>query len=191
MAAKKVGVLIKEARTAAGMSQETLAKKVNGVSASDIGKVERGEKDLTQAQLKEVAKALGVTQKSLLEAPKNLSASSAKKTSSSSSSSSSKKTSSSSAKTSSSKKTSSSSSAKTSSSSKKTSSGSSKTSSSSGTSVKLTAAEKKLVELYRAADADTKKAAVSVLKGEKTAAQDILSQLLGNAVEMLGKKDKK
>ena len=188
MAAKKVGVLIKEARTAAGMSQETLAKKVNGVSASDIGKVERGEKDLTQAQLKEVAKALGVTQKSLLEAPKNLSASSAKKTSSSSSS---KKTSSSSAKTSSSKKTSSSSSAKTSSSSKKTSSGSSKTSSSSGTSVKLTAAEKKLVELYRAADADTKKAAVSVLKGEKTAAQDILSQLLGNAVEMLGKKDKK
>jgi ribosome-binding protein aMBF1 (putative translation factor) len=38
MAAKKVGVLIKEARTAAGMSQETLAKKVNGVSASDIGK---------------------------------------------------------------------------------------------------------------------------------------------------------
>ena len=170
MAAKKVGVLIKEARTAAGMSQETLAKKVNGVSASDIGKVERGEKDLTQAQLKEVAKALGVTQKSLLEAPKNLSASSAKKTSSSSSSSSS---------------------AKTSSSSKKTSSGSSKTSSSSGTSVKLTAAEKKLVELYRAADADTKKAAVSVLKGEKTAAQDILSQLLGNAVEMLGKKDKK
>ena len=191
MAAKKVGALIKEARTAAGMSQETLARKIAGVSASDIGKVERGEKDLTQAQLKEVAKALGVTQKSLLEAPKNVSASAAKKASSTTSA---KKTSSSSAKTSSAKKTSSSS-AKTSSgktsSSKKTSSSSSKTSSSSGTSVKLTAAEKKLVELYRAADSDTKKAAVSLLKGETSSAGDILSQLLGNAVEMLGKKDKK
>lgn len=165
MAAKKVGVLIKEARTQAGMSQETLARKVDGVSASDIGKVERGEKDLTQAQLREIAKALGITQKSLLEAPKNLSAS-AKKTSSSS------------------KKT-------TSSSSKKTSSASSKTSSSSGTSVKLTAAEKKLVELYRAADADTKKAAVSLLKGETPAAGDILSSLISSAAEMLGKKDKK
>jgi transcriptional regulator with XRE-family HTH domain len=168
MAVKKVGALIKEARTAAGISQETLARKVAGVSASDIGKVERGEKDLTQAQLKEIAKALGITQKSLLEAPKNISASAAKKTAASS------------AKTSSAKKPASS--AKTS---------SAKTSSSSGTSVKLTASEKKLVELYRAADSDTKKAAVSVLKGETPAAGDILSQLLGNAVEMLGKKDKK
>ena len=188
MAAKKVGVLIKEARTAAGMSQETLARKVAGVSAADIGKVERGEKDLTQAQLKEVAKALGITQKSLLEAPKNISASAAKKTSSSTTA---KKTSSSSAKTTSTaaKKTSSSS-AKTSTA-KKTSSTTAKKTSSTGTSMKLTATEKKLVELYRAADSDTKKAAVSVLKGESPAAGDILSQLLGNAVEMLGKKDKK
>ena len=80
MAAKKVGVLIKEARAAAGISQEALARKIDGVSATDIGKVERGEKDLTQAQLKEIAKALGITQKSLLEAPKNISASAAKKT---------------------------------------------------------------------------------------------------------------
>lgn len=87
MAAKKVGVLIKEARTAAGFTQEQLAKKVKDVSASDISKTERGEKDLTQAQLKEIAKACGVTQKSLLEAPSNLSASAKKKTSSSSSSS--------------------------------------------------------------------------------------------------------
>lgn len=92
MAAKKVGVLIKEARTAAGLTQEQLAKKVKDVSASDISKTERGEKDLTQAQLKEIAKACGVTQKSLLEAPSNLSASAKKKTSSSSSSSSKKKT---------------------------------------------------------------------------------------------------
>ena len=74
MAAKKVGVLIKEARTAAGLSQESLARKIDGVSATDIGKVERGEKDLTQTQLKAIAKVLGVTQKSLLEAPKNISA---------------------------------------------------------------------------------------------------------------------
>ena len=43
MAAKKVGVLIKEARTAAGLSQESLARKIDGVSATDIGKVERGD----------------------------------------------------------------------------------------------------------------------------------------------------
>ncbi len=172
MAAKKVGVLIKEARTAAGLSQESLARKIDGVSATDIGKVERGEKDLTQAQLKEIAKALGITQKSLLEAPKNISASAAKKTTSSSSAA--KKTTSSS---STAKKTSSSSSTA-----KKT------TSSSTGTSMKLTATEKKLVELYRAADSDTKKAAVSVLKGETTGANDILAKLLGGAVEMFGKK---
>ena len=49
MAAKKVGELIKEARTKAGLSQEALAKQIDGVSATDIGKAERGEKELTQA----------------------------------------------------------------------------------------------------------------------------------------------
>lgn len=68
--AKKVGTLIKEARTAAGLTQEQLAKKISGLSASDISKAERGEKDLTQDQLKAIAKATGVTQKSLLEAAK-------------------------------------------------------------------------------------------------------------------------
>lgn len=94
--AKKVGTLIKEARTAAGMTQEQLAKKVKGLSASDIGKAERGEKDLTQEQLKAIAKATGVTQKSLLEAAKGKTSSSKKTGSSSSTSSSKKKTSSSS-----------------------------------------------------------------------------------------------
>lgn len=70
MAAKKVGTLIKEARTGAGLTQEQLAKKVDGLTASDISKAERGEKDLTQAQLKAIAKATGVTQASLLNAPK-------------------------------------------------------------------------------------------------------------------------
>ena len=68
--AKKLGTLIKEARTNAGLTQEQLAKKVDGVSASDISKAERGEKELTQAALKQIAKATGVTQSSLLEAAK-------------------------------------------------------------------------------------------------------------------------
>ena len=77
--AKKLGTLIKEARTQAGMTQEALAKKVKGVSAHDISLAERGEKELTQAALKEIAKATGVTQKSLLDAVKT--AGSTKKTS--------------------------------------------------------------------------------------------------------------
>lgn len=156
MATKKVGTLIKEARTNANLTQEALAKQVDGVSASDIGKCERGEKDLTNEALKQIAKATGVTQKSLLEAPKNL------KTTTTKTSSSSKTTTS---KTSSSKTS----------------------SSSSGTSVKVTATEKKLLELYRAADSDTKKAAMSLLKGEEPEGNDILSSLLQSAVGKLMK----
>lgn len=71
MAAKRVGLVIKEARVEKGLTQEKLANKVSGVSASDIGRVERGEIDLTNEQLKRVAKALDITQTSLLKAPKN------------------------------------------------------------------------------------------------------------------------
>lgn len=142
MAAKKVGALIKEARTNAGFTQEQLAKKVDGVSASDISKAERGEKELTQAALKQIAKATGVTQKSLLEA-----AGSGKKTGSSGS-------------------------------------GGKKTTS--GTSVSVTTAEKKLLELYRKADADARKDAIRILSGEKG---DELTSLLGTLFEgVLGKK---
>ena len=70
MASKKVGVLIKEARTAAGLTQEKLAQKVDNCTASDISKAERGEKELTSTQLRQIAKATGVTQSSLLNAPK-------------------------------------------------------------------------------------------------------------------------
>ena len=152
--AKKVGTLIKEARTEAGLTQEQLARKVKGVSASDISKAERGELDLTQAALKEIAKATGVTQASLINAAKG--SSSSKKTSSSAK--------------------------KTGSSSKKT------TSSSSKTSMKVSSTEKKLVELYRKADSDTKKAAMNILKGESSSTDDIISNLLENAMEMLGGK---
>ena len=68
-AKKKVGELIKEARTAAGFTQTALAAKIKGVTAADISKAERGEKELTKEQLKTIAKLTGVTQKSLLEAP--------------------------------------------------------------------------------------------------------------------------
>ena len=73
MAQKKVGALIKEARTAAGLTQEKLAKTAGEkLTAADISKCEQGKADLTTAQLKAVAKACGVTQSSLVNAPKNL-----------------------------------------------------------------------------------------------------------------------
>ena len=52
------------------MTQEQLARKVKNCSASDVSKAERGEKELTTDQLKQIAKATGVTQKSLLDAAK-------------------------------------------------------------------------------------------------------------------------
>ena len=175
--AKTVGELIKEARTKAGLSQTALAEKVDGVSGSDIGKAERGEKSLTQEQLKQIAKALGVTQKSLLDAAKTTTTKTTAKTTST-------KTAAKTASKTTSSKTSSSKTASSKTSSSKTSS----SETSSGTSMKVTATEKKLVELYRAADSDTKKAAMSLLKGEKSETSDILSSLLGNAIEMFANK---
>lgn len=146
--ANKVGKLIKEARTAAGLTQEKLGKKV-GLSANDISQAERGEKELTQAQLKKIATACGVTQASLLNAAKETMKKSAKTTAST-------------------------------------------------TSVKLTATEKKLVEAYRNADSDTRKAALKVLKGEcedfvtklskQDDAWDSLSDVIGDVIgSLLGK----
>ena len=164
MAKKKVGDLIKEARTNAGLTQEQLAKQVENVTASDISKAERGEKALTQAALKQIAKATGVTQKSLLEAPEGATAAAQKKTGS----------------TSAGKKTGASSSAK-----KTGTSSSSKKTASSSDAVKLTAAEKRIIELYRKADADTKKEVEALLKGEKEDG-DLVGTLLGGAMELLG-----
>ena len=174
MAEKTVGTLTKEARTAAGLTQEQLARKIKGVSADDISLAERGKKDFTQAVLKEIAKATGVTQKSLLDAAK---AGSSAKTGASSKTGSSAKTGASS-KTGSSAKTGASpktgSSAKTSASSKtgssaktgassKTGSGaktgassktgnSAKTASSSSSTLKLSAEEKRVLKAYREAE---------------------------------------
>lgn len=150
---KKTGALIKEARTAAGLTQEQLAKKIAGLSASDISKAERGELELTQALLKSIAKETGVTQASLLNAEKPAAnASSTKGTSAKSST------------------------AKVS---------SAKTAKAKEDDFTLTAAEKKLVELYRKADADTKKAAVSLLKGEKNDMQQLLGSLFGDTLKNL------
>ena len=128
MASKKVGTLIKEARTEAGLTQEQLARKIAGLSASDISAAERHQKDLTQDQLKKIAKATGVTQASLLNAAKGNSTK--------------------------------------------------KTSSASKSSMQVTATEKKLVQLYREADSDTKKKVMNLLKGSSSLAGDLLEGLL-------------
>ena len=78
---------LKEARAAASLTQEQLAKAAkNGLTANDISKAERALYVPTDAQLKAIAKATGVTQKSLLDAKggkKTASASAAKKPASS------------------------------------------------------------------------------------------------------------
>ena len=131
---KKLGKLVKEARTAKGFTQAQLADKVDGLTASDVSKIERGEKEPAEAVVKLMAKALGVTQVSLVSAMSGKS--SAAKT------------------------------------------GTGKTGTSSAD-LKLTAAEKKLLNLYRKADADTKKAAMDLLAGESSSLADILGSMLG------------
>ena len=164
--ANKVGALIKEARTGAGLTQEQLARKIKGISADDISKAERGEKELTQAVLKEIAKATGVTQKSLLDAAKKP-ASSAKKT------------------TSSTKKTASAA-KKTTSAAKKTTASGRKTTSQTFT---ISAQEKKLINAYREADDKVKAAVNLVLLGTDSLASqkgsdDMLSALLGGLKDL-------
>ena len=158
--AKKVGTLIKEARTAAGLSQEQLARKIKGLSAGELARAESGESELTQALLKEIAKATGVTQTSLLNAAK---ASPAQKTTAASKTAAAKKTTTT---------------AKKASTAKKTASKDAET---------LTAAEKKLLEAYRAASSDAKKNALKILKGEDLDMAEIIKFLkLDSKLESLG-----
>lgn len=163
MAGKSVGTLIKEARAAAGLTQAQLAEKAGNVTAAEISRAERGEKELSQAVLRAIAKATGITQSSLLAAASGkISGKTSGKTAGKTSGKTSGKT-------------------------------ASKTSGKSSDTMKLTAAEKKLVELYRAADSDTKKSVMKTLKGESSEAAELLSSLLTsslltNVVENLGKK---
>lgn len=156
---KKVGKLIKAARTDADMTQEQLARRISGLSANDISLAERGEKDLTQAQLKAIAKATGVTQALLINAAKEESGAAAKQSTTA------KKTTAASKKTSAAAKP--------------------KTPSNANTTMKVTATEKKLIEAYRLADSDAKKRAMSLLKGEGIDLGDVVEDVIGN---LLGKK---
>jgi len=162
---KKLGTLIKEARTAKGFTQAALAEKVAGLTASDVGKIERGEKEPEENVIKQIAKVLGVTQKSLLEA-----AAGTGKKPTASNSGTGKKT------------------GKTTSSSKKPSAAKA-----AAEALKLTAAEKKLVQLYRKADTNTKKAAINLLEGDSNAIELIgvlLANKTGSGTENSAGKDK-
>jgi len=167
MAQKKVGELIKEARTKAGLSQEKLASMVDGLTAAEVSKAERGEKELTQAELKGIAKATGVTQKSLLEAAGYVSSTAKKPTAAAA-----KKPAASTAKKTAAKAT-----AKT-------------------EEIKLTAAEKRMLTLYRAASATLRKDAEAVLKGDKQVQEEgsgspIMDGLLSGALDILSGLGKK
>ena len=132
---KKVGKLIKAARTGADMTQEQLARRISGLSANDISLAERGEKDLTQAQLKKIATITGVTQASLINAAKEENASAKKTTTATKTTTTTKKA------------------------------AAPKTPANANSTMKVTATERKLVEAYRLADSDTKKRAMNLLKG--------------------------
>ena len=137
MASKKVGTLIKEARTEAGLTQEQLARRISGLSANDISLAERHQKNLTQDQLRQIARITGVTQASLLNAAKG---SSAKKPAGAKSS------------------------------------------------MQVTATERRLVELYRQADADTRKEALQVLRGQDSLTEDIFESLMDSVQDFLSDK---
>lgn len=137
---KKVGKLIKAARTGADMTQEQFARRISSLSASDISQAERGEKDLTQAQLKKIATITGVTQASLINAAKEESGSATKQATAKKST-------------------------------------AAKTPANANSTMKVTSTERKLVEAYRMADADTKKRAMNLLKGKE---EGVLESILGS-----------
>ena len=121
------GARIRQARTGAKLTQAALGEAI-GLSAAEISKAERGELQLSQAKLKAIAKATGVTQASLLSGARE--ATPAPK--------------------------------------------------SEGSTVKLSAAEKKLVKLFRSANDEQKSDALRILNGEKTEVEQLVDSLLGD-----------
>ena len=158
-----LGDLIKQARTGAGLTQDKLARKI-GVDDSDISKYERGQAEPTQAQLKAIAKATGVTQASLLNAAKAEKEGKVPKKTTSAKSTGTKTTTgkSTSGKTTASKSTTSKTTASKTTTAKTTTA---KTTTAKSTTTK-TAAEKSLLDAFRAASADQRRAALYILKGE-------------------------
>ena len=132
------GARIRQARTGAKLTQAALGEAI-GLSAAEISKAERGELQLSQAKLKAIAKATGVTQASLLNAEKTP----AKKAPA-----------------------------------KKTASGA----------LKLTAAEKTLVQLYRQATPENRSDAIRVLKGEKTEVEQLVETMFGDKLKKMLKR---
>jgi transcriptional regulator with XRE-family HTH domain len=128
---REIGARIRAARKAAGLSQEKLAKSVEGLSASALGKAERGEKALSSEQLEAVARALGVPPETLLEnaEAEDVAASSP--------------------------------------------------AGESAAPMTLTPEEQELLAAYREANAETKKVAVSALKGENSHAPNIMDIVAG------------
>ena len=121
------GARIRQARTGAKLTQAALGEAI-GLSAAEISKAERGELQLSQAKLKAIAQATGVTQASLLSGDSE--ATPAPK--------------------------------------------------SEGSTVKLSAAEKKLVKLFRSATDEQKSDALRILNGEKTEVEQLVDSLLGD-----------
>lgn len=158
-----LGDLIKQARTGAGLTQDKLARKI-GVDDSDISRYERGQAEPTQAQLKAIAKATGVTQASLLNAAKAEKEGKVPKKTTSAKSTATKTTTgkSTSGKTTASKSTTSKTTASKTTTAKTTTA---KTTTAKSTTTK-TAAEKSLLDAFRAASADQRRAALYILKGE-------------------------
>ena len=172
---KKLGTLVNDARLKKGLSMAALAEQVEGLSSSMVGKIERGESEPAEDVLRAMAKVLGVTQKSLVDAASGTGAA-AKKTAARSTAAKSTTAKSTAAKKASSKSTTAKKTAsKAKSSSSQTSSGD----------LKLTATEKKLVEAYRKAGTSAKKTALSVLEGKATMA-DFMTLMLADKAEELG-----
>lgn len=61
-----VGKMVRETRKSLGLSQEQLAEKV-GTKHTDIGKLERGERNVTLKTLEKVANTLGIEVYQLFE----------------------------------------------------------------------------------------------------------------------------
>lgn len=119
------GARIRQARTGAKLTQAALGEAI-GLSAAEISKAERGELQLSQAKLKAIAKATGVTQASLLSGDREA------------------------------------------------------TPAPKSEGMKLSAAEKKLVKLFRSATDEQKSDALRILNGEKTEVEQLVDSLLGD-----------
>lgn len=133
---EQVETFIKKAKTAAGMIQADLAKAVEGFTASEASRAERGAEGQSAESSKAVPGAAAATDLSKADAPSAEEAPCAEKETASNTE-------------------------------------------GKAEPVLLTADERELLALYKAASADTKKVAMFVLKSEKQLVPQIMSMLAG------------